>query len=869
MTVKIFGHDDNNNKRKIFRTRTNQGSASSTHVVSDLGEIDYRLARKALVRFHNKDRHKLDILRHQLLPWLARRHPANQKEISSGRNILLRWWRALMNTVVHTVYNERSYYFEAILEIMIRPEFVEFDRCGSSDYKQWANLDCSIKLTDPAMEEDYRTYRSLLLNTLQYAIDRLNQKAVYSNVIVFCAKIFALSFFKIPGMSKALLQVLTLPKSIYRRVQTEMGWFEELSNYRQDVISVIPHHLRDLICDDYRTLTNNIKLGKSNTPKPIEQAGNWLRRWQSDDSELFFAFYKHYHMVLKEYLQPMNAGLGHRSSQHNTAMLSAAPAYVFLASFFQGKIDSLLHREINSVTTIVQWDSNGIPRDNSQHHPVGMEDDPSFEANPVIGGSSTDDGRPINTFIANSPPPPGANHGKPKVLELATRRYADCVVKSVLSCDQGTFHGMADVWVRTAIKRTKLCAVESIFCLFDLLEMIVHDFTAHPEKNGTLCSLPINVPFILETIRTILQNSDHTVALVRTLSFVYNHFELLTRDPASANDLCLDTLLNPSTFERLLLHWSRNVRVFFIRTLIWRVGTIWKDAQVSWSNNGIVPDNVCQQDLCWSRLHQSGLASGASIGSFHAAYERSALEAHIILESLLGVFYTQFNFIESKIDDLQPADRLRLLSSLSPKDYPKLVLAPTRERRASLIDQYSETESKVEKPKRALTFSRSTKKKNGGDKIMRFFSMRSAKDSRPPLPSPSAMEGATTPSSTTTSTIKSSILLVSSGVWSEEDDNQSSNTAASTSSSNVSVMEPKNGASTKNSVFSSYMSQTYLWRYEGKSHVYAKKAVAEASNALLEFESWEQKMKTRCGAGMPCLGLDWPKNWSDNGGYQQ
>lgn len=50
MTVKIFGHDDNN-KRKIFRTRTNQGSASSTHLVPDLGEIDYRLARKALVRY--------------------------------------------------------------------------------------------------------------------------------------------------------------------------------------------------------------------------------------------------------------------------------------------------------------------------------------------------------------------------------------------------------------------------------------------------------------------------------------------------------------------------------------------------------------------------------------------------------------------------------------------------------------------------------------------------------------------------------------------------------------------------------------------------------------------------------------------------
>jgi hypothetical protein len=222
-----------------------------------------------------------------------------------------------------------------------------------------------------------------------------------------------------------------------------------------------------LICDDYRTFTNNIELGKTNTPKPIEQAGNWLRRWQSDDSELFFTFYKHYHVVLKEYLQqPISASLINRSTQLKTAMLSAAPAYVFLAAFFQGKIDSLLHREINSVTTIVQWDSNGISRDNTHQHPVGMEDDPSFETSPAIASASPDDGRPISTFIANSPPPPGTNQGKPKVLELATRRYADCMVKSVLSCDQGTFHGMADVWIRTAIKRTKLCAVESIFCKY-------------------------------------------------------------------------------------------------------------------------------------------------------------------------------------------------------------------------------------------------------------------------------------------------------------------------------------------------------------------------------------------------------------------
>jgi len=33
------------------------------------------------------------------------------------------------------------------------------------------------------------TYRSALMSTLRYAIDRLNQKGVYSNVISFCARV--------------------------------------------------------------------------------------------------------------------------------------------------------------------------------------------------------------------------------------------------------------------------------------------------------------------------------------------------------------------------------------------------------------------------------------------------------------------------------------------------------------------------------------------------------------------------------------------------------------------------------------------------------------------------------------------------------
>ncbi|CAJ0748651.1 10095_t:CDS:2 [Entrophospora sp. SA101] len=52
------------------------------------------------------------------------------------------------------------------------------------------------------------TYRAALMNTLNYAIDRLNQKGVYSNVISFCARVLAICFFKIPGVGFALLQAL-------------------------------------------------------------------------------------------------------------------------------------------------------------------------------------------------------------------------------------------------------------------------------------------------------------------------------------------------------------------------------------------------------------------------------------------------------------------------------------------------------------------------------------------------------------------------------------------------------------------------------------------------------------------------------------
>lgn len=78
----------------------------------------------------------------------------------------------------------------------------------------------------------------------------------------------------------------------------------------------------------------------------VEMTGNWLRRWQSDDSELFFSFCRSYHRQL--------AGLMALQKAFETAprLFFGGPGYAHLATCIHQKCLSLVHRDILSVTTL-------------------------------------------------------------------------------------------------------------------------------------------------------------------------------------------------------------------------------------------------------------------------------------------------------------------------------------------------------------------------------------------------------------------------------------------------------------------------------------------------------------------------------------
>jgi hypothetical protein len=125
----------------------------------------------------------------------------------------------------------------------------------------------------------------------------------------------------------------------------------------------------------------------------------------------------------------------------------------------------------------------------------------------------------------------------------------------------------------------------------------------------------MDLPFILHTLDIILSRSDHTTSLLRAISFIYAHFEFLTSHAILLDLLCNQILLDRQIFERLLLHWGKNVRMFFLQCLFWRVGRVWQPASVQWSNSQVEPSeqeeesSACDSRFCILEWYNTSLAS--------------------------------------------------------------------------------------------------------------------------------------------------------------------------------------------------------------------------------------------------------------------
>ncbi|KAF8966520.1 hypothetical protein BGZ46_000366 [Entomortierella lignicola] len=523
---------------------------------------------------------------------------------------------------------------------------------SSSSVSSSTTLGSGYPFTDSsAFWSSFQQYRKMLTQSLQYAIERLNQKGVYSNVITFCAKILAICFFKLPGVAFGLLHALPASRSYIIRMAKAMNLTGENCGMPQ-IMSLFPDHLSPICFVGTGTWWREFekqrhKMNSGEAPPPMEMYGNWVRRWQSDDSELFFAFYRHYHHCLAQYLerplQRIQAG-GWGASVTMPRIYAGAPGYLYLSAFFLTKIEGLVHREIHPVTTIVQFEpnanGNGAAERDRAMASVATGEFPGSSAPPAVKLTGTNGG----ADAGKEAPAPAA--GKPKVLDMASRRFVETIV--AIMEDHGNIYGaMLDIWIKAVVTKTSVYDVESVFCLLDFLDMLIAELesrecirlydselsTVPLNAGSNFKFIPIHVQFILSTLHILLTGSDHTVTLVRTISFIYQNFSLLTSTVTTLEQLTLGTLLSPDVFEKCFLHWARNVRLYYMRCLVWRVAKIgggvgilpgWK----SW-NTELSPPSQTEQ-----RPTVGGMASSVGQTPDVSTKRMSTREA---LESMKGL----------------------------------------------------------------------------------------------------------------------------------------------------------------------------------------------------------------------------------------
>lgn len=178
---------------------------------------------------------------------------------------------------------------------------------------------------------------------------------------LFVFSSIAVAFFRVEGVASKLLRALPVNRFALERVANEAAWDSRQPTDFDSYRSRFPTSLQDFCFQDARTylqMLDSQTLSSDGVESDddrylvrqdsieVEMTGNWLRRWQSDDSELFFSFCRSYHRQLASLLA------SEIKLKKVSKMFFGGPGYAHLATCIHQKCLSLVHRDILSVTTL-------------------------------------------------------------------------------------------------------------------------------------------------------------------------------------------------------------------------------------------------------------------------------------------------------------------------------------------------------------------------------------------------------------------------------------------------------------------------------------------------------------------------------------
>jgi len=401
-----------------------------------------------------------------------------------------------------------------------------------------ASSSSSDFLADSVYHNVRNIFTQNLLSQLSFVIDKMALRNAAASLVTFSGKTCAYAFCFCPGVADILVRLWTPSHDTMRRVLEESGVtrHERLDAESDQIISAFPPLLRSLRFQTLTALARSLRrpaampLGTVN----LDWYGNWVKRWSGAESDLFYVFVKHYHILITEFL-PSNPTMTQRI---------CAPGLIMIHAQILVNLDATINRHNNPLQPD---DTNGVST-------ITFDD--------VLGDADTS---------ATTLPIPPANATRQMAENRLIMLLRDFLSErnSHIAPARQMFTESFSCLLRAAARRVSLYDNNACYTLCDFLEEAFIILVRY-EQLQLRSRQVLDWPFWL-TVWKQMASSQNTATEIKLFSFLYTTWSTLTSDKERKASLCLDFLLEPKFFESRFNHWCPMVRSYFMRLVCWRV----------------------------------------------------------------------------------------------------------------------------------------------------------------------------------------------------------------------------------------------------------------------------------------------------------
>jgi hypothetical protein len=508
---------------------------------------------------------KANIVRTTLLDFLHKHagHLSSQKlrpeDLDRRANILNGWWTALLELIAgrnnqSISGTDRPAILEGLVGIMERPEWrlSPSPFCAVADREETASavtaVSASSSTSDFLAESVYHNVKNIfqqnLMSQMAFVVDKMTPRNAAASLVTFCGKTCAYAFCFCPGVADILVRLWNPSLEMMKRVVEESGVsrLDKMDAVADRVAAAFPPNLHSLkfqsLAKIVRVLRNPPVIAPPLQVANLDWYGLWMKRWSGAESDLFYVFVKHYHilvtgfvatqptnqecvcipgmvMVHAQVLVNMDATINRHALPQQPEDFGAGPASI--------TFDDVLNDPDTSASTVA------IPPANATRH---------MQENRLI--------MLIRDFLSE-----GNAHIHP-----ARRLFADSFTRLL----------------QAQARKISVYDSNACYTLCDFLEQAFAILVRYEQHNSEQHMI-MNWPFWLSVCRKMTA-SENTGTEIKLYSFLYSIWPTLVLDEKRKASLCLDFLLDPEFFESRFNHWCPMIRSYFMRLVCWRVARL-------------------------------------------------------------------------------------------------------------------------------------------------------------------------------------------------------------------------------------------------------------------------------------------------------